>query len=131
MTFSDILWKIVVLYLDDIICHSKTFEEQFLNLELIFARLRKANLKLNTKKCHLCQKEVTFLGQTISELGIGTSPDKIETIKNWPTPIIAKQAKSFISFASYYRSYGTEQNRTEQKLYSIKTQATHRWRKST
>ena len=105
MTFSDILWKIVVLYLDDIICHSKTFEEQFLNLELVFERLRQANLKLNPKKCQLFQREVTFLGHTINEFGIGTSPSQIETIKNWPTPRTAKQAKSFISLASYYRSY--------------------------
>ena len=62
-------------------------------------------MKLNQKKCHLFQKEVTFLGHTISEIGIGTSPNKIETIKNWPTPRTTKQTKSFISLASYYRSY--------------------------
>ena len=86
MVFSGLLWKIVILYLDDIICHSKTFEEQFTNLELVFERLRRANLKLNAKKCHLFQKEVTFLGHTISERGVGTSPDKIEAVKNWPIP---------------------------------------------
>ena len=102
---SGLLWKIVILYLDDIICHSKTFEEQFTNLELVFEQLRRANLKLNPKKCHLFQKEVTFLGHTISERGVGTSPDKIEAVKNWPTPRTAKEAKSFISLASYYRSY--------------------------
>ena len=67
MVFSGLLWKIVILYLDDIICHSKTFEEQFTNLELVFERLRNSNLKLNPKKCNLFQKEVTFLGHTISQ----------------------------------------------------------------
>ncbi|MCG8048838.1 MAG: RNA-directed DNA polymerase, partial [Candidatus Thiodiazotropha taylori] len=105
MVFSGLLWKVVVLYLDDIICHSKTFDEQFTNLEMVFERLRKANLKLNPKKCHLFQKEVTFLGHTINENGVGTSPDKIRAVKNWPTPKTAKEAKSFISLASYYRSY--------------------------
>ena len=57
--FSEILCKIVILYLD-IICHSKTFQEQFTNLEMVFERLRKTNLKLNPKKCFLFQKEVTF-----------------------------------------------------------------------
>ena len=97
MTFSDILWKIVVLYLDDIICHSKTFEEQFLNLELVFERLRQANLKLNPKKCQLFQREVTFLGHTINEFGIGTSPSKIETIKKNGPPqgLLNKQRASF------------------------------------
>lgn len=95
MVFSGLLWKIVILYLDDIICHSKTFEEQFSNLELVFERLRNANLKLNPKKCHLFQKEVTFLGHTISENGVGTSPDKIQAMKNWPTPKTAKPSEKF------------------------------------
>ena len=105
MVFSGLLWKIVILYLDDIICHSKTFEEQFTNLEMVFERLRRAGLKLNCKKCNLFQKRVLFLGHEISEQGVGTSPEKIEAVKNWPTPRTAKEAKSFISLASYYRSY--------------------------
>ena len=56
--------KIVILYLDDISCHSKTFEEQFTNLELVFERMKNSNLKLNPKKCHLFQIEVTFLDNT-------------------------------------------------------------------
>ena len=51
------------------------------------------------------QKEVTLLGHTINENGVGTSPDKIQAVKTWPTPKTAKEAKRFISFASYYRSY--------------------------
>ena len=105
MVFSGLLWKIVILYLGDIICHSKTFQEQFTNLELVFERLRRANLKLNSKKYHLFQKDVIFLGHTISEIGVGTSPGKTEAVKNWPTPRTAKEAKSFISLASYFRSY--------------------------
>ena len=82
MVFSGLLCTIVILYLDDIICHSKTFEEQLVNLELVFERLRKANLKLNPKKCHLFQTQVTFLGHSISQNGIGTLSSKIWSIKN-------------------------------------------------
>ena len=102
MVFSGLLCTIVILYLGDIICHSKTFEEQLVNLELVFERLRKANLKLNPKKCHLFQTQVTFLGHSISQNGIGTLSSKIWSIKNWPTPRNAKEAQSFISLASYY-----------------------------
>ena len=105
MVFSGLLWKIVILYLDDIICQSKTFQEQFTDLEFVLERLRRANLKLNPKKYHLFQKEVIFFGHMISETGVGSSPDKIEAVKNWPTPRNAKEAKSFISFESYCRSY--------------------------
>ena len=97
MVFSGLLWEIVILYLDDIICHSKTFEEQFTNLEMVFERLCRAGLKLNSKKCNLFQKRVLFLGHEISEQGVGTSPEKIEAVKNWPTPRTAKEAKSFFA----------------------------------
>ena len=105
MVFNGLLWKFIIIYLDDIICHSKTFEQQFENLEVVFNRLSVANLKLNPKKCVLFQKEVTFLGHVISENGVGTDPRKIDKIRNWPTPKNTKEARSFISLASYYRSY--------------------------
>ena len=72
----------VIIYLDDIVCHSKTFSDQLKNLEIVFKRLSDANLKLNPKKCVLFQKEVTFLGHVINENGVGTDPVKIEKIKN-------------------------------------------------
>ena len=71
----------MILYLDDILCHSKTFDEQLVNLELLFESLRKANLKLNPKKCHLFQTQVTFLGHSISQNGIGNLPRKGEKRK--------------------------------------------------
>ena len=81
MVFSGLLWKIVILDLDDIICHSKTFDEQLVNLELLFERLRKANLKLNPKKCHLFQTQVTFLGHSICQNGIDNLPRQGEKRK--------------------------------------------------
>ena len=83
LVFSDLIWKIVILYLDDIICHSKTLKEQFTNL--LFERLWQTNLKLNPTKCCLFQREVTFPGHTVSDDGVGTLPDKIDKVKNWPT----------------------------------------------
>jgi hypothetical protein len=91
--------------LDDLICFSKTFEGQLENLTIIFERLRQANLKLNPKKCYLLQKQVSFLGHLITESGVGTLPEKIQTINEWPVPRNAKQTKSFVSLCSYYRSY--------------------------
>jgi len=43
--------KICLVYLDDVIDFGKTFEEMIENLKQIFIRFRKANLKINPKKC--------------------------------------------------------------------------------
>lgn len=47
---------VCLVYLDDILVHGKTFQGALCNLSFVFDRLRKANLKLNAKKCILFQK---------------------------------------------------------------------------
>ena len=84
-------------YLDDIIVLGKTFEEALRNLELIFQRLRVANLKLKPKKCFLFQSRVTSLGHVVTEQGISSDPSKIEAIKHWPTPTSKSEVRSIIS----------------------------------
>ena len=77
---------ILIVYLDDIVIYSSSFEQGFERLELVFTRLRTANLKLKAKKCNLFKKEVIFLRHKISEKGIETDPAKVEAVQIWPMP---------------------------------------------
>ena len=43
-------WKICLVYLDDIIIFSTSFEKHIENLREVFERLKQANLKLSPKK---------------------------------------------------------------------------------
>ena len=38
-------------------------------------------------------------------MGIEEDPDKVEKVKNWPTPENADELRSFIAFAGYYRRF--------------------------
>ena len=53
-------WQECLIYMDDIISPSSTFEEGLNRLESIFIRLRGANLKLKPSKCILFQTKVNF-----------------------------------------------------------------------
>ena len=44
------------------------------------------------------------MGHIISEEGISVDPDKIEAIKNWPTPKNVTEVRYFVGLAGYYRS---------------------------
>ncbi|CAC5364646.1 unnamed protein product [Mytilus coruscus] len=44
-------WHVLVLYLDDIIEFSETFDEHLVNLQKVFQRLSDAGLKLKAAKC--------------------------------------------------------------------------------
>jgi len=100
----DILSKICLVYLDDVIVFSKTFKEMMANLREVFLRLRTAGLKINPQKCSLFSKEVKYLGH-VSKQGITTDPEKISAVKNWPVPQNRKQLRSFLGFCSYYRKF--------------------------
>lgn len=98
-------WDICLVYLDDIIIMGKTFDEMMVNLGRVFDRLLSAGLRLKAKKCHLFQRSVKFLGHVISEEGITTDPEKIESVRNWPVPSNTSEIRSFLGLCGYYRKF--------------------------
>ena len=81
LIFRGMQWKIVLIYLDDIIIFSRTFETHLERINMVFKRLRSAGFKLKASKCELFRPEVSFLGHTISRFGIRPSPDKVKAVK--------------------------------------------------
>ena len=102
---GDLNHKICVVYLDDIIIFSRTIEEHNDRLRQVLNRLTMHGFKLKPSKCKLLQTRIKYLGHVISEDGIETDPDKIETIKNWPRPGRVRDVRAFLGFASYYRKF--------------------------
>ena len=102
---GDYNMSICVIYLDDLIIFSDTFEEHLRQIDLVFTRLKECNLKLSPEKCFFIQDQVPFLGHIVSEKGIETDPAKIDKIKNWPTPSNQDELRSFLAFCGYYRRF--------------------------
>ena len=98
-------WQTCLVYLDDIIVFSKTFETHLVRLEEVIDRIGAAGLKLSPKKCRLFQSEVVFLGHVVSKDGISTDPSKIEAVHSWPKPKSVKEVRSFLGLCSYYRKF--------------------------
>ena len=48
------------------------------------------------------QHSIVFLGYVLSAEGISANPKKVDTVKNWPVPMSAKEFHSFLGLASYY-----------------------------
>ena len=98
-------WETCLVYLDDILVFSKTFDTHLERLQWVLDRMRDANLKLAPKKCHFFQSEVPFLGHIVNREGISTDPAKTEAIKTWPEPKNVKEVRSFLGLCSYYRRF--------------------------
>ena len=94
-----------LIYLDDIIIFSKTFEEHLVRLENVFRQLELHGLKLKGSKCEFFQRQCSYLGHIVSDAGIRTDPDKIAVLKEWQRPTNVKELRSFLGFAGYYRRF--------------------------
>ena len=95
----------VLVYIDDIVIHSPSFEQHLEDLEQCFQRLQVAGLKLKPSKCYLFQKEIKYLGHIISEKGIRTDPDKCSAVENWEVPTNTHELRQILGFFSYYRRF--------------------------
>uniref|UniRef100_A0AAV2LAF7 Gypsy retrotransposon integrase-like protein 1 n=1 Tax=Knipowitschia caucasica TaxID=637954 RepID=A0AAV2LAF7_KNICA len=73
---ADIPHSHCVVYLDDLLVHASDFSKALGHLTGVFA-IRHAGLRLNPAKCHLRQRETTFLGHVVSAEGVATKPEKV------------------------------------------------------
>lgn len=96
---------IAVLYLDDIIVYSSSFEAHFGDLNLVIERLKEAGLKVKAKKCSFFRHEISYLGYLISEHGLKPDPSKCETVRNVARPRCVKEVRQFLGLTSYYRRF--------------------------
>ena len=103
--FGDQSFQSLLLYLDDIVIFSQTFDQHLQRLELVLTRLKKHHLKLKLSKCHFFQSEVKYLGHVISASGVATDPSKISAVAEWAQPTTCTELQSFLGFASYYRRF--------------------------
>jgi hypothetical protein len=81
--FSDIKFKFVFHYLDDLVIYSDSFHEHLLHLCEVFTRLCKAGLTVNPAKVKFATSQLSFLGHIVSSAGVYVDPDRTEAIRNF------------------------------------------------
>ena len=102
---GDMHLKECLIFLDDILIFSSTFEEHIRRIESVFKRLNDHNLRLKTSKCEFFKTKVKYLGHIVSEEGIQTDPDKTSIVDTWPIPKNVKELCLFLGFTGYYRRF--------------------------
>jgi hypothetical protein len=83
----------VVVYIDDLIIHSKTHEEHLKRLDEVFTRLGVHNLRASLKKCVFGSSETLYLGFRLTQKGIFPGTDKLKAVKDAKPPENVKQIR--------------------------------------
>lgn len=92
LVLNGIQCQCCLIYLDDVIVFSDNFNDHMKRMETVLDIIK-------PQKCQLLRKEVTFMGNVVSEKGIQPNPDNIANVLAWPTP---KTVRQVLGMGSYY-----------------------------
>ncbi|CAK9809206.1 Retrovirus-related Pol polyprotein from transposon 17.6 [Anthophora quadrimaculata] len=92
-------------YLDDVIIPSMTVEEGLNCLIKIFKIFKDAGLAINLKKYHFFKFRIEYLGFEVSISGVQPCQRKLESVREFPIPKCARDVRSFLGLASYFRRF--------------------------
>jgi hypothetical protein len=102
---KDFIGNFVIVYLDDILIFSKTEGEHLEHLVAVMRRLQQEKLLINLKKSSFMKTELIYLGFVISSNELKMDPEKVKTIRDWPSPKSIFEVRIFHGLASFYRKF--------------------------
>ncbi|XP_028237026.1 uncharacterized protein LOC114416364 [Glycine soja] len=105
LIFRPFLRRFVIVFFDDILIYSSSFDDHLHHLDLTFQVLLDNHFVLKKSKCSFGQSQVEYLGHLVSQRGVEPMPDKIAAIVNWPQPHSTRAVRSFLGLAGFYRRF--------------------------
>jgi len=103
--FKDYLRRFVLVFFDDILIYSPTWESHVDHLHRVFQTMRDNSLYAKLSKCCFGIPKVEYLGHYISGKGVETDPKKLEVIQQWPQPCTQRELRGFLGLTGYYRRF--------------------------
>jgi hypothetical protein len=105
LVLAPFLRKFVMVFLDDILVYSPSWQKHLEHLKLVFETMREQQFYLKRKKCVFGRKELTYLGHIISATGVSTDPMKTAAMKEWQQPTNVTELRGFLGLTGYYRRF--------------------------
>jgi hypothetical protein len=99
------LWIFALVYIDDIVVFSKSFEEHLSHLDSVFGAIAESGLTLSPNKCHIAYQSLLLLGQKVSRLGLSTHKEKVDAILQLEPPKNVPTLQTFLGMMTYFSSY--------------------------
>ena len=117
---GDFAGKICEPYLDDVLIHSKSFDQHLEDLEKVLVRLHENGVKLRAEKCQFAMKEVRYLGRLVSGEGYRPDPEDTKALEKFKAPpTTIGELRSLLGFLGYFRCYVKDFSQKVKPLYDL------------
>lgn len=94
-----------LVYIDDIVVFSRSFEEHLNHLQQLLSTLSQYNFQLNPPKCKLFHQKIDYLSHVITAEGFQPNNERIQSITNLREPSPLVEANKFLGGLSWYRKF--------------------------
>ena len=102
---SGVRWQVCLVYLDDVIVFSKTYDEHVEHLDRVLTLLRDAGVSLKLAKCKFFQDRVEYLGHVISPGKLAVADKYADALRECEFPKSLTQIRSFLEACNVYRRF--------------------------
>lgn len=76
----------MLVFFDDILICSRSWETHIERLRLVFQLLQMHQLLLKQSTCQFAKHSIHYLGHLISARGVCVDPTKVSSVTQWPQP---------------------------------------------
>jgi hypothetical protein len=95
----------ILIYIDDVLIHTDTHEKHLEALEQVLLRLHQHHLKINLDKSLFGDRQVSYLGFTLTPEGIKPGKAKLKSIEQAKPPSDVKGIRSFMGLCNFFRHH--------------------------
>ena len=116
---AGLIYFICEVYLDDVIIFADNTNDFIDRLRKLFTRFRLKNICLKASKCKFGLSKIEYVGRTISKEGVSMSTKKINSVLDFPKPMVNTQLRSFLGLANYFKDFVPNHSNVVSPLFKM------------
>ncbi|CAL1394368.1 unnamed protein product [Linum trigynum] len=125
--FRLVLRKHVLVFFDDILIYSRTWDDHLEHVKTTLALLRQHHYYVKFSKCAFGLQELEYLGHLISDRGVRVDPKKVQAMTEWPIPKNVTALRGFLGLTGYYRKFVKNYGEIARPLTDLLRKGGFRW----